>query len=211
VSELRLHRGENGIVTLTFNHPEARNALNWAMQEAFLEAMHGLVGDADVRVLIITGAGDKAFCAGGDLLELANFPTEEDGTRLATIMGDALNLLEDAPFPSIAAINGHAMGGGCEVALACDLRIMDSAAKFGMVQLSLGLTPGWGAGQRLLRLLGYSRALEALLKAQPMTAADAFSLGIINQVADAGQKRPNIASFRRFSIFSLKVRHELCP
>jgi enoyl-CoA hydratase len=186
VSELRLHRGENGIVTLTFNHPEARNALNWAMQEAFLEAMHGLVGDADVRVLIITGAGDKAFCAGGDLLELANFPTEEDGTRLATIMGDALNLLEDAPFPSIAAINGHAMGGGCEVALACDLRIMDSAAKFGMVQLSLGLTPGWGAGQRLLRLLGYSRALEALLKAQPMTAADAFSLGIINQVADAG-------------------------
>jgi len=183
---VQLTREDNGIVTVTLDHPEARNALNWAMQESFLEIMQNLAGDSEVRAVIITGAGDKAFCAGGDLLELADFPTEEDGARLATIMGDALNLLENAPFPSIAAINGHAMGGGCEIALACDLRIMDESAKFGMVQLSLGLTPGWGAGQRVLHLLGYNRALEVLLMAQPMTAADALAMGLVNQVVQAG-------------------------
>ena len=184
MTELQVTRADDGIVTLTFNRPGARNALNWAMQEAFLETMRHLADDSGVRALIITGAGDKAFCAGGDLLELASFPSVEDGERLAQIMGDALNLLEDAPFPSIAAINGHAMGGGCEIALACDIRIIDSSAKFGLVQLSLGLTPGWGAGQRLLRLLGYSRALHVLLTAQLLTAADALALGLVNQVAD---------------------------
>ena len=194
---LQISRTDDGIVTLTFKRPHARNALNWAMQEAFLETMRQLADDASLRALIITGAGDKAFCAGGDLLELANFPRVEDGERLARIMGDALNLLEDAPFPSIAAINGHAMGGGCEIALACDLRIIDSSAKFGLVQLSLGLTPGWGAGQRLLRLLGYNRALHILLMAQPVTAADALSLGLVNQVADEGSAYDEALAFAR--------------
>ena len=184
---LRVTRRDDGIVTLTFNRPAARNALDWATQTTFLDAIRRLHDDTSVRVVILTGGGEKAFCAGGDLLELANHPAREDGERLATIMGEALTLLENAPFPSIAAINGHAMGGGCEIALACDLRIIDPRAKFGLVQLSLGLTPGWGAGQRLLHLVGYSRALHILLMAQPMSAADALNLGLVNQIAGEGR------------------------
>ncbi|HLA45917.1 MAG TPA: enoyl-CoA hydratase/isomerase family protein, partial [Aggregatilineales bacterium] len=172
-AKLLIQRTPSGIVTLTFNRPEVRNALDRETQSLFLDTMHSLVKDSSgVRVVIITGAGDKAFCAGGDMVELAGLTSESDGERLASIMGEALDLLENAPFPSIAAINGQAIGGGTEIALACDMRIMSEKATFGMVQLSLGLTPGWGAGQRLLRLAGYSRALEMLLRAESIPADD---------------------------------------
>lgn len=180
-----LHR-DHEIATLTFNRPEARNALNWAMQNRFLELVCELVADTSVRVLILTGAGDHAFCAGGDLVELANYPHNEDGARVTEIMGEALNWIESAPFPSIAAMNGYALGGGSEIALACDLRIADETAQMGMVQARMGLTPGWGAGQRLLRLVGYSRAMELLLTAEPIKGQVLLEKGLVNRVAGKG-------------------------
>jgi enoyl-CoA hydratase len=180
-------KAEQGIFTLTINRPEARNALDWEAQNLFLASLQQLRQDPRVRVLIITGSGEKAFCAGGDLVELAAYPAEADGARLAAVMSAALKLIEEAPFPSIAAINGHALGGGAELATACDLRIMSSEAQMGFVQLSLGLTPGWGAGQRLARLLGYSRALHLLLNAQVMPAEELLQLGLVNLIAPPHQ------------------------
>lgn len=184
---LMLTRNSPQIATLSFNRPQSRNALDWASQSAFLDLMRELQQDAELLVLILTGAGTEAFCAGGDLRELADYPTREDGERLSAIMTEALNLLESAPFISIAAINGYALGGGSEIALACDLRVMDEAAQFGLVQLRLGLTPGWGAGGRLLNLVGYSRALALLLAAQPLNATEALSLGLCNQISPQGE------------------------
>ncbi len=183
---LAIERTPIGLVTFTINRPQARNALDLATQNQFLEALHEVTQDSSTRVLIITGAGEQAFCAGGDLLELAQYTDESDGEILTSIMGDALNLLENAPFPSIAAINGDAFGGGCELALACDLRLIAPHAKLSFVQLRMGLTPGWGAGQRLLRLVGYSQSLYLLLSAQAQTAAAALQLGLVNQVVDEG-------------------------
>jgi enoyl-CoA hydratase len=176
----------DGVASLTINRPEARNALDWETQGLFLAAINQLRLDPSIRALIITGVGEKAFCAGGDLVELADYPRYEDGQRLSEGMTHALALLESAPFPSIAAINGHAFGGGAEIALACDLRLMSHQAQFGLVQLSLGLPPGWGAGQRLGRLLGYSRALQLLLNAQPISSEEALRLGLVNEVVPQG-------------------------
>lgn len=184
--KLIVSRSPEQVVTLTFNRPSVRNALDWETQTTFLATVRTLAADSSVRAVVLTGAGAQAFCAGGDLVELAAYAKETDGAQLAAIMGEALNLLENAPFPSIAAINGHALGGGSEIALTCDLRIMDERAKLGFVQLSMALTPGWGAGQRLLRLVGYSRALELLLAAQPFTAHEALAKGLVNQVCAAG-------------------------
>jgi enoyl-CoA hydratase len=178
-SKILLHRTPDHIVTLTFNRPEVRNALDWEAQTYFLEIVRGLASDPTVRAVILTGTGDKAFCAGGDLAELAAYPSEADGARLGAIMGEALDLLENAPFPSIAAINGHALGGGTEIALACDLRFMSMDAHFSMVQVRLGLTPGWGAGQRLLRLVGYSRAMTMLLAGHVYEAVELLDMGLL--------------------------------
>lgn len=185
--KVQLDRTKTSIATLWFNRPEARNALDWEAQAAFHFHVRGMIDDPSVRVLILTGVGNQAFCAGGDLVELAQYPSEGDGQRLAEGMGEALNLLEAAPFPTIAAINGYALGGGSEIAVACDMRIIDETARMGFVQLSLGLTPGWGAGQRLARLVGYARAMEILLDARPMTAENILRLGLANRIVAPGQ------------------------
>jgi len=178
------HLTNNGVLNVTINRPDARNALDWETQQAFLNLMKTYSTSSTVRVLIITGAGQKAFCAGGDLIELSQYPTKEDGAQLTQIMSEALTLLEGAPFPSIAAIQGHALGGGAELAIACDLRWMAPTAKLGFVQAKMGLTPGWGAGQRLLRTVGYAKALQLLLQATPLPAQDLLALGVVNQVID---------------------------
>lgn len=183
MSKILVDHAPNGMVTLTINRPEARNALDWEAQSLFLQHLRQLAVDSSVRVLIITGAEEKAFCAGGDVVELADYRQPSDGMRLSAGMTEALQVLENAPFPSIAAINGHAIGGGSEIALACDLRIISQQAQLGFVQLSLGLTPGWGAGQRLVRAVGYSRALQIALNAQLITAEVALQWGLVNEIA----------------------------
>lgn len=175
------------ITLLRFNRPDALNALNIATMQQFAEAVQSLAERDDLRTVIVTGAGERAFSSGGDLYELAQRPHEDDARHFITIMGDALLGLERLPVPVIAAINGYALGGGSEIALACDLRIVDEAARMGFVQINMGLTPGWGAGQRLLRQVGYSRAMQILLEGRVMTAGELQANGLVNDVVDAGK------------------------
>lgn len=175
---------ENQIATLTVNRPEARNALNWAAQEQFAGWVTAVAQNPTVRVLIITGVGRQAFVAGGDLKELSGHPEPEAGARLNQTMRDALQELTELPIPTIAAVNGDAFGGGCEILTACDLRIAASHARFSFAQVKNALTTGWGGAGRLVRLLGQSRALELLLTGRLLTAVEAHQIGLIHRLVD---------------------------
>jgi enoyl-CoA hydratase len=176
-----------GVATLRVNRPLARNALNWAAQEQFATAVAQVAVSPQVRVLIITGAGEKAFVAGGDLKELSEHPEVAAAERLNRVMRDALLQVTQLPIPVIAAVNGDAFGGGCEILTACDLRIASSRARFCFAQARNGLTTGWGGAARLVRLLGQSRALELLLTARVFDAHEALEMGLVQRVvADDG-------------------------
>jgi enoyl-CoA hydratase len=177
----------NGVAIITFNRPQALNALNLEAMATLKETISRLVDDATLRAVILTGAGEKAFCSGGDLIELSQRTTEAEAREFITTMGDALLALERLPVPVIAAINGYALGGGSEIALACDMRIVDANVKMGMVQIKMAVTPGWGAGQRLLRLVGYAKALEIILRGDVLRADDLLSLGLANRIVAIGQ------------------------
>lgn len=189
--KLILQHHPDGVAVLIFNRPQSRNALDLATMRRFAETIAALHEDHALRVLVLAGAGEQAFCSGGDLLELSAYPAADEGAAMSALMGDALLALERLPVPVIAAVNGYALGGGSEIALACDLRIVDENVRFGLVQIRMGLTPGWGAGQRLLRLVGYSRALDILLRGQAMQAEELVALGLVNQVVTAGTALPH--------------------
>jgi enoyl-CoA hydratase len=176
----------NGVAVLTMNRPERRNALDGVTMRALAEAIRSLEAEPRVRVLVVTGAGKEAFCSGGDLFELSQRLTVADAEAMLSLMGDALLRLERLPYPVIAAINGFALGGGSELAVACDIRIVDERANLGFVQVRRGLITGWGGGQRLLRLVGYARALELLLRAEPLDAQELLRLGLVMQVMPSG-------------------------
>ncbi len=176
---------EPHIGLLKVDRPQVLNALSWEAMADFGEAVE-TAREADFRVLIVTGGG-RAFIAGGDLKQLADYPTEEDGRRMSRLMTRALQNLEALPFPTIAAVNGPARGGGSEVALACDMRVMAANADLGFVQTNWFVTPGWGMGQRLLRLAGYARALEWLLTSRVLSAEEALQHGLANRVVPAGE------------------------
>jgi enoyl-CoA hydratase/carnithine racemase len=176
--------------TLCLNRPESLNALTWEAMDEFAAVVDRLSRDTDLRALVVHGAG-RAFCSGGDLFELHSFPSHEDGQRLVRVMGDALAQLEALPFPTIAAIEGPALGGGAELALACDMRVMAEGATLGMMHIKLGITPAWGGGQRLLRLVGYERAIEWLSMGVVHDAAQAASHGLANHVTDRGGALPH--------------------
>lgn len=174
------------IALLTLNRPRVLNALNWEMMNAFAETVRTVQENPDLRVLILTGAGARAFCAGGDIKQLHQFPNYEDGQRLTEGMTDALTALETLPYPTIAALNGVTRGGGAEIALATDIRLIDETADIGFTQIMLGLPPGWGSGGRLLRLVGYSRALEMLASGRVLRAEEAVAWGLVNAVIPEG-------------------------
>lgn len=174
------------VAILRLHRPEARNALTWSGMELFAQAVERAAGHEHLRALIITGAGE-AFCSGGDLFELHDYLGRDDGVRLAQGMGDALDRLEALPFPTIAAIEGPALGGGAELALACDLRVAADGAVLGMMHVRLGITPAWGGGQRLLRLVGYGRAFEWLTTGRVLTADEAHAHGLVNRRTGRGQ------------------------
>jgi enoyl-CoA hydratase len=177
----------NGIGILTFNRPSAKNALDLEAMQAFMAHIHHLQTDTSLRVLILTGAGDDAFCSGGDLVELSQHTSQDDARHFIGIMGDALLALERLPVPVIAAINGYALGGGSEIAVACDMRFVDDAVRLGFVQVKMALTPGWGAGQRLLRAVGYARAMELLLSGRILHAQEVYALGLANGISAKGE------------------------
>ncbi len=195
--KLLLDTQTDGIAVLTFNRPAALNALDMDTMRCFADTIQRLSGLADIRAVVLTGAGDQAFCSGGDLHELSHYPSAEEGEAMSRLMGDALLALEQLPVPVIAAINGYALGGGSEIALACDLRIVDDKARLGLVHIKLGLIPGWGAGQRLLRLVGYSRAMEILLRGRAMHVHELTALGLVNDVVEAGTALEHALNFAR--------------
>ena len=173
---------EGELATITFNRPEVRNAINYLAIDEALDAATKADADETIRVLILTGAGEKAFISGADIGELQERNTltelgERSGRRRVLT-----NLLETMSKPTIAAVNGFAIGGGLEVAMACTLRTAADTAKFGLPEISLGIMPGNGGTQRLPRLVGKSRAMEMILTGEIIDAAEAYRIGLVNQV-----------------------------
>lgn len=177
--------GQDGVGVLTINRPQARNALNWEAMYAFASTVESAHRATTIRAMVVTGA-DGAFCAGGDLFELDQYPTHQDGHRLAAVMGDALHGLEALHVPTVAAMEGPAIGGGAEIALACDMRVMAESAILGLTHVRLGISPAWGGGQRLLRLAGYARALEWLTEGRVLSAEEAREHGLANRLVPTG-------------------------
>jgi enoyl-CoA hydratase len=175
-----------GIGIITINRPKVRNALNWAAMRAFAAAVEDAHLTSELSALILTGSGNT-FVSGGDLSELQHYPLQKDGLRLATIMGDALKRLEELACPTIAAINGPARGGGAEMAVACDLRLFSEDADIGFVHTRLGIITAWGGGQRLMNIVGYSKALELITSARVISAKDALILGLASKLTPIGQ------------------------
>lgn len=173
---------ENGIGQITINRPSKLNALNVATIKELHDAFENLEKDDNVRVIIITGEGEKAFVAGADISEFANFSVEE-GAQLAAQGQDLLfDFIENLKKPVIAAVNGFALGGGLELAMACHFRIASDNAKMGLPEVSLGVIPGYGGTQRLPQLIGKGRAMEMIMTAGMIDAETAKNYGLVNHV-----------------------------
>lgn len=179
-------RARDHVATLTINRPATRNALDMDTMYALADAVEQLHDDTAIQVVIVTGAGG-AFISGGDLNELHALNSRADAARFTDLMRHTLNRLAELPIITLAAIEGPARGGGCEVALACDWRVATHTASLGFAQIHLGVTTGWGGAHRLHRLVGYARALELLALGEPISAEDAWRMGLVNRLAEPGQ------------------------
>ena len=172
---------DGAVATITINRPKVLNALSMATLDELRRAILALKYDDGVRAIILTGAGDKSFIAGADINELSE-QTPVGGREHALRGQHVLDLVEHMGKPVIAAINGYALGGGCELAMACTIRIAADSAKLGQPEINLGIIPGYGGTQRLSRLIGRGRALELMLTGDQLTAAEAHRLGLVNRV-----------------------------
>lgn len=172
---------EKGIMLITINRPDKLNALNKTVLDELNTAIDEVYSNADIRSVIITGAGPKAFVAGADISEFQGLKHSE-GMELAQKGQDIFKKIEDSPKPIVAAVNGFALGGGCELAMACHFRIASENAKFGQPEVNLGLIPGYGGTQRLTQLIGKGRAIELLITGNMLNAATALQYGLVNYV-----------------------------
>src|SRR3979409_1519221 len=173
------------VAIVTINRPEKRNALNIKTRAEGAAALEELRGDDSVGVVVITGAGDKAFIAGADIAEFAGRTAL---AQRAVMVGRSLFTAFDTfPKPIIAMVNGYCLGGGCEVALACDIRIASESASFGQPEINLGIIPGGGGTQRLPRLVGEGKSIELILTGEIVDAQTAFAIGLVNHVVPADQ------------------------
>jgi enoyl-CoA hydratase/carnithine racemase len=179
----------DGIVTLTLNRPDSANALSLALLSEFHEVLSNLRFRSDVRVVILTGAGTKAFCAGADLKERRGMDEDQVRKTVSQIRG-VVEGVANLPMPVIAAVNGVAFGGGTELALAADLRIAAESARFGLTETSLAIIPGAGGTQRLPRLIGLAKAKELIFTARRIDAATALRLGLVNDVVPDAELLP---------------------
>ena len=177
---------ENGIFTITINRPDKMNALNQDVMNDLNNVMDEVYKNTDIKSVIITGAGNKAFVAGADISEFAGL-SQQQGMALAKKGQDIFFKVENSPKPIIAAVNGFALGGGCELAMACHMRIASENAKFGQPEVNLGLIPGYGGTQRLPMLVGKGKAIELLLTGNMIDAATALQLGLVNYVVSQEQ------------------------
>jgi len=174
----------DGICTLTLNRPEAMNSLSMELLGALHGALDEIAFDPQVRCVLVTGAGDKAFCAGADLKERAGMD-ENQVRRCVGLIRGVMDKVENLPVPTIAVVNGAALGGGTELALACDLRVVADGARMGLTETSLAIIPGAGGTQRLPRIIGKAKAKELIFTARRVDAAECLALGLANRVAPA--------------------------
>jgi enoyl-CoA hydratase/carnithine racemase len=177
---------DGAVAIVTINRPKVLNALNRQTLDELRRLVLELKADASVRVMILTGAGEKAFVAGADINELA-VQTPTGGREHALTGQHVLDLIEHMGKPAIAAINGFALGGGCELAMACTLRLAADTARLGQPEINLGLIPGYAGTQRLSRLVGKGRAMELILGGAPIAAAEAERIGLVNRVVPAAE------------------------
>ncbi len=200
----------DGIATVTINRPDKLNALNAAVRQAFISTLGRLDGDPDVRVGIVTGSGTKAFVAGADIAEFENRTAIEQFTvsRCATIFSATAAFRK----PLIAAINGFCLGGGCEIALACDIRIASTNARLGQPEVNLGLIPGGGGTQRLARLVGVGQAFKIIYSGEMISADEALRIGLVEEVVAPdqlmGRARALAASIAQKSSVTLRLIKE---
>ena len=205
-----LYEKKESIAYITLNRPRVLNALNhrtWDdLRSTFLDARD----DAAVRGVIVTGAGEKAFIAGADINEIgtASAVEAEEASRFGQ---EVLNLIENLGKPVIAAINGFALGGGCETAMACTLRVASEHAKFGQPEVKLGILPGGGGTQRLPRLIGKGRALQVILSGEMITAQEAYRIGLVNEVVPAVEVIPRAEAILKqiFANAPLAIKYSL--
>src|SRR5437660_3172973 len=174
-----------GVAIVTINRPEKRNALNLQPRAEGAAVLDELRADDSVRVVVFTGAGDKAFIAGADIAEFAQRTALQQ--REVMLDRSLFNAIDGLPKPIIAMVNGYCLGGGCEVALACDLRIASDKASFGQPEINLGIIPGGGGTQRLTRLVGEGKSIEMILTGEIIDAQTAFAIGLVNHVVPADQ------------------------
>jgi len=186
-SDLVLAARESNCLVVRLNRPDAGNAISLEVAEALAAIVHSCAIDVSLRALIITGAGSKFFCTGGDVKAYANVATADELNRQFNLIRELLDAIENLHCPVIAAINGYAIGGGAELALACDLRIIEASAQIGFPQSRLGILPGWDGVERLLPLVGRAAATRLLLTGLRASAADAHLIGLVDEVTSDGQ------------------------
>jgi len=180
---------KNSIAYVAVNRPKVLNALNMVTMDELRAAFHDIKNDAGVRVIILTGAGEKAFIAGADINELAahNAVSGKEYTHRGQ---SVLNLIENLGKPVIACLNGFTLGGGCEIAMACTMRLASDNAKLGQPEVKLGIIPGYGGTQRLPRLVGKGRAMQLVLTGEMITAQEAYRIGLVNEVTSPTELIP---------------------
>jgi enoyl-CoA hydratase len=180
---------ENGILTVTINRPDKLNALNKSVFDDLNNVMDEVLASAEIKSVIITGAGTKSFVAGADIAEFSNYG-KEDAMALSKRGQDVFFKIENSTKPVIAAVNGFALGGGCELAMACHFRICNENAKFGQPEVNLGLIPGYGGTQRLTQLIGKGKSMELQMTAQIIDANEALKLNLVNHITTSENLLP---------------------
>jgi len=189
-----VYEKSEGVATITLNRPEALNAFSKEVVAETMQALEDIRSDENVRVVVLTGAGEKAFSAGADIKTMIGMNALK--ARELSFMGERLCVaLENLEKPVIAAINGYALGGGLEVAMACDLRIASETARMGQTEINIGLIPGWGGTQRLTRLVGRGKAKEFVFTGKIVDAKTAEQLGIVNMIVPAEKFRETVRQF----------------
>jgi enoyl-CoA hydratase len=180
---------EGYVAIITLNRPQVLNALTFALLTELKDALESLEDEDETRVLIVTGAGDRSFCSGSDVKELDKIGPER-ATVYMRLGQQAFRAIEEMGKPVIAAVNGYALGGGCELAQACDVRIAAESARFGQLEINLGNMPGWGGTQRLPRLVGAAKAKEMVFTGEMIDAQEAYRIGLVNRVVPDAELLP---------------------
>ena len=176
---------QGDIAILRINRPEALNAMNLDVISELSKMIDIIAADEGIKAVVMTGAGERSFCAGADISYMVNIDPMQ-AEKYATSAQDVINKIDRLEKPVIAAVNGFALGGGCELAMACDIRIASSNAKIGQPEVTIGIPPGWGGTQRLMRLVGPAKAKELIFTGKMITADEAYQIGLVNTVINLG-------------------------